>query len=38
MNIKAIMKVGRAHYRFGHDVLGFPRTPIFIRKSFGGAG
>jgi hypothetical protein len=22
----------------GHGVLGFPRTPIFIRKTFGGAG
>jgi hypothetical protein len=22
----------------GHDALGFPRTPIFIKKIFGGAG
>ena len=22
----------------GHDVLGFPRTPIFIKKILGGTG
>ena len=25
-------------YMSGHDVLGFPRTPIFIKKIFGGTG
>ena len=24
--------------RSGHDVLGFPRTPIFIKKILGGTG